>query len=109
MNGLPADLDLTFLVGRKLEQVCFSLHQVRLMFDRGVWIDIEGDWALNGTRTAANPGVLGALLEQSIADAKREGEGDLVLMIGSHRLEIFDSHGNYESYTIGSEGSQIVV
>jgi hypothetical protein len=109
MYGLPDDVDLSFLVGRTLEGVRFSLHRIQLDFDGNVWIEVEGDLSLNGKMAREDPGVLRELLEHAVDMASREGDGDLVLKFGSNSLRILDSNSAYESYTIGREGSQIVV
>lgn len=109
MYGLPDDVDLSFLAGRILEGVRFSLHRIQLDFDGGVWIEVEGDLSLNGKAAREDPGALRELLEHAVDMASREGNGDLVLKFGSNSLRILDSNSAYESYTIGRAGSQIVV
>lgn len=109
MNGLPDDADLTFLVGRSLEGVRYSLHRIQLDFDSGVWIEIEGDLSLNGKMVEEVSGALRELLDHSVDTVSREGHGDLVLRFGSNSLRICDSNSAYESYTIGRAGFQIVV
>jgi hypothetical protein len=109
MYGLPDDVDLTFLAGRSLEGVRFSLHRIQLDFDGNVWIEVEGDLSLNGRMVREEPGALRELLEHAVEAVSREGDGDLVLKFGSNSLRVLDSNSAYESYTIGRAGSQIVV
>ena len=42
MYGLNPEINLSFLVGRELLQVCIGIHQVQLHFDKDVSISIEG-------------------------------------------------------------------
>jgi hypothetical protein len=109
MNGLPDDLDVSFLLGRRLEQVCFGVSQVKLHFDKGVWIDSEGEISVDLTSMTAESGALRELLGHSVDSASREGEGDLVLILNGRRIVIHDSNVDYESYTIGRADLQIVV
>jgi hypothetical protein len=110
MYGLPPHTDLSFLRGRRLEQLALGEHQVQLRFDGGVTIDVEGDLSLDSATGGARDGHrLHVLLGASIVRAVRKGKGDLVLDFGEHRLEIHDSNDAFESYCITAEGRHIVV
>lgn len=54
MYGLPADINLEFLVGRELIQVAVGLHEIVLVFDDNVSISIESHCAIGGA--TYNPG-----------------------------------------------------
>ena len=47
MYGVPADLNLDFLRGAELIQVCLGQHQAQLHFYPTGTITIEGGWELN--------------------------------------------------------------
>jgi hypothetical protein len=47
--GVPRDLDLAFLHGAELIQVCLGLYQLQFHFHPGGSISVEGEWELLGT------------------------------------------------------------
>jgi hypothetical protein len=108
--GVPEDLDLQFLHGAEVIQVCLGLYQVQLMFHPEANISVEGEWILYAAdgseldRSRPSPRQeafqLHRLLGQRVADtsvlppswiALRFESGDL--------LRIFDS-SEYESFSI---------
>ena len=46
MPGIPADLDLSFLHGKELVQVCLGVWQVQFHFEPTASLTVEGDWEL---------------------------------------------------------------
>jgi len=46
MRGIPADLDLSFLHGKELVQVCLGVWQVQFHFEPTASLAVEGDWEL---------------------------------------------------------------
>ena len=46
MYGVPTTLDLTFLHGCEVVQVCLGLHQIQIHFHPEANIAIEGEWEL---------------------------------------------------------------
>jgi hypothetical protein len=46
MAGIPVDLDLSFLRGAELIQVCLGMWQVQFHFAPEASIAVEGDWEL---------------------------------------------------------------
>ncbi|MGL6074086.1 MAG: hypothetical protein ACRC8S_07995 [Fimbriiglobus sp.] len=46
MYGVPADLDLSFLIGAALYQVHLMPYQLNLVFDPDARFFVEGDWEL---------------------------------------------------------------
>lgn len=110
MHGLPPTIDLSFLLGRRLEQLALGEHQVQLLFDDGVAIDMEGEFSLDGARgTVADAHLLHVLIGRDVLRADRGGYGDLVLAFGTHVLEIHDSNESFESYCVRAAGRYIVV
>jgi hypothetical protein len=118
MNGLPENVQLGFLVGQELIQVCAGRHEIQLHFDGGASISAEGvivyvDSAGAETRfdrpSPATP-VLLELLNQTIEAARGTSDGTLHLRFeGGECLNVYDSNESYESYTIRHQGGIIVV
>jgi hypothetical protein len=120
MHGLKKDIDLNFLNGRELIQLCIGLYQTIFKFDEDVAISVEGEFryfdgqdewtwrpepgsSLLAARTVA---LLGATIE-SLAS---EENGMLALTFSNRsRLTIVDSSKDYESYDITRPGQTIVV
>ncbi len=120
MYGLKKDVDLGFLNGRELIQVCIGLYQTIFKFDDEVAISVErefryfdgqDEWtwrpepgsSLLAARTVA---LLGASIESFEGDA----DGTLALTFSNgRRLTIVDSSKEYESYDITRAGQTIVV
>jgi hypothetical protein len=46
MSGIPADLDLSFLRGAEVVQVCLGVWQVQVHFEPPASLAVEGDWEL---------------------------------------------------------------
>lgn len=109
MFGLPRDLDLGFMVGCTLLQVCVGQNEVILRFDREVSITIESRFLVRDPHggeavvESAPRGVasLVSLLADSVIDASGNEDGTLRLSFGKGEiLEVYDSSKEYESYQI---------
>lgn len=109
MHGLPADLDLTFLQGIVLLQVCTGANEVILNFDGDVSIAVESKCRVrdaSGRETAFNhPRSSSAALTELLSDVVTEalGSTDGTLRLAFSRgaiVEIYDSNEHYESYQI---------
>jgi hypothetical protein len=46
MYGVPSDLDLSFLCGAELIQVCLECHQLQFHFHPVGSIYVQGEWEL---------------------------------------------------------------
>jgi hypothetical protein len=117
VNGLPADTDLSAILGRTLEQVAIGSYQVQLRFDEHVTVSVEGDYAVPGAdgllgRFPSPPEravALVALLGQVVVDAQVTDPGTTTLRFSSEQsVEIFDSESNFESYEI-SIGERLII
>jgi hypothetical protein len=109
MYGLPDDIDLSFLEGATLLQVCLGENEVILRFDPDLSITIESTFR---ARTPARQGALfrdprsaAAVLVELISDVitKAHGRTDGTLRLSFSRggvLEIYDDSKQYESYQI---------
>jgi len=109
MYGLPSDLDLSFLVGATLLQVCIGANEVILRFDRDASITIESRFSvcdLNGHTIVfddapSSAACLAELLSDSITDVLGCPDGTLRLSFAEGGfLEVYDSSNDYESYQI---------
>jgi hypothetical protein len=124
MNGLPADTDLTFLVGAELVDVCIGHNEVILHFlpaddptapYPSITIESEVRLVFPNKRefTSDAPLTIGpallALLRVPITGASAAPPGTLRLQLSSgHVLEVIDSSEHHESYTI-TNGDRVIV
>ena len=117
MYGLPAELDLNFLVGPTLLQVCIGENEVILNFDGEISITIESTFLVrdpNGLETVfedsqSAAGSLVKLVSDTIAKVHGQEDGTLRLWFTKGDfLEIYDSFESYESYQI-QHGTKIFV
>jgi hypothetical protein len=122
--GLSADLDLSFLVGREVIQVCLGSSQVQLHFSaldvmRGDYVEIFVESELthissSGVESSyviltASAPMLTALLGATVNGASREAPGTLCLQFETgDRLKIHDNSEHYESYQI-KQGNKLIV
>ena len=117
MYGLPEDIDLTFLIGEELIQYAVGQNEIILNFHPGASITVEselkvtsplGSFAATSPRLAAVhvDGLLGSVIVT--ATGTPDGTTSLTFDDGTV-VEIFDNTEHYESYTITSSGTTIVV
>ena len=111
MYGVPPDLDLSFLIGAEVIQVCLGVYQVQLHFHPAASLSIEGGWEL---RDAA-----GARIDRRHEGAERPpyqlhrllGRGVKRVVIsapdwielhfdGGYTLRVLDDSSDYESFQI---------
>ena len=108
MYGLPVDFDASFLIGRTLEQVCFTANQVIFNFDAGVRIVVEaafsvalqGATSLRIVEVPCSDSDVMRLLERRISDASGSRDGTLTVTFVDEVLAIYDNSREYESYQI---------
>ena len=118
MYGLAKDLDLSFLKGRTLVQLCFGLHDMTFNFDGDLSIHVEvsieiamptGEKLLlrNYAKAAEK---ISILLDDVIDSSSHTADGILNIdFIGGASLTIRDDNRRYESYIIRHAGREIVV
>ena len=118
MYGLPTDVDLSFLVGATLTQVCIGQNEVILNFDNDVSIMIASDVQLTPKEQSGqnldDASAIGAailsLLGQAVQSASGTEKGTTTLRWdGGATVEIRDTWPEWESYTISHQGKTIVV
>lgn len=111
MYGVPNWLDLSFLRGSELIQVCLGVHQVQFIFHPLGAIAVEGGWQLLGAdgsvldRSEPAPRVLAfqlhRLLGQRVARAQVDPPTSVAVQFeGGEVLRVFDSSKEHESFTI---------
>jgi hypothetical protein len=124
MHGLPADTDLSFLVGAELVQVCIGYNEVVLHFLRpdnptapypSITIESEVRLVYPNERefTSDAPLAIGPtllpLLRIPITMASAVPPGTLRLQVSSgHVLDVIDAEEHYESYTV-TNGNHVIV
>ncbi len=118
MYGLPEDFDGSFLVGHRLEMICFNSNQLYLHFDGQLTIKIEGEFSYDSGLgdSEAKPihppiteSKLMHLLEHSISQAAGNEVGTLTIMFDNgHILKCFESF-DYESYEIKHGADRLIV
>ena len=118
MHALPQEFDCGFLVGRRLEQICFNENQISLHFNADASITIEagysyqvGDLPVSApiSSVPASHSNLMELLGQTISRVEATSDGTLALVFeNGHELRCFDNP-HYESYRIRDGARTIIV
>ena len=119
MYGLPPVMDLNFLTGKKLIQVCFGANDLILRFTDDISIAVfssigigkdKGKIARHINFGEAALEILG-LLDRVVARVEWTTEGTVTLTAEDETLlQIFDDSEQFESYTItATDGKQIIV
>jgi hypothetical protein len=111
MYGVPADLDLSFLHGALLIQVCLGQHQVQFHFHPIGSVSVEGGWELrdaagvwiDGTVDGAErpPCRSDRLLGQRVVGTEVSAPRWFALRFnGGEVLRVFDDSEQFESFSI---------
>lgn len=111
MYGIPEGLDLTFLHGRELVQVCLGLHQVQFHFRPDATLAVEGAWELfdaagheldrNEPRSRSKPFQFHRVLGRSVVASEIRSPHWFTLYFDSgESLRVFDNSAEYESFSI---------
>lgn len=118
MHGLPTNVDLSFLYGVTLLQICIGENEVILNFDQEVSIMVASNLRLTPPQGEAfeveDAREAGAsllpLLGRSVTDVLGTSDGTLSLTwdVG-HLVEILDTWKEFESYTVRHGQSLLVV
>jgi hypothetical protein len=109
--GVPEGLDLQFLHGAELIQICMGLYQVQFIFHPAANISVEGEWNLyapDGSeldRSRPSPRQeafqLHRLLGQRVAASTVSSPNWIALRFeAGELLRISDSSKEYESFSI---------
>ena len=118
MYGLPENVDLSFLQGKRLIQICIGSHQIILRFDEDISISIEspikllsrnGEHYIYDQASSINKDFI-ELLESSVVNVIPYTTGTLRLVFGNgSEIELTDDSIQYESYQIFRDGKIVVV
>jgi len=119
MYGLDESEDLSFMLGKELQQVAVGQYQVILHFtdDLGIYIGSGCRWINTDQESVEMSGDspeltknLVFLLGQKIEKTENLGEGTLQLTFSEgSQLLLFDDLENYESYQIWWKDGEIIV
>lgn len=115
MYGVPADLDLSFLRGAELIQVCLGQYQLQFHFHPVGSISVEGGWEmLDATGAVIDrrhdgpdrpPFQLHRLLGQPVVGSEVSAPDWFALrFVGGEVLRVFDDSPQYESFKIEPGG-----
>ena len=117
MHGVPADLDLSYLIGSSIERVDLGPYILHLHFaeERGTVISVEGDWELvdsaghrlDGQQEPAERDCyrLHKLLMRDVTAFELSAPRWFSLTFdGGYTLRVFDNSDRYESFSIKPHG-----
>jgi len=118
MYGLPTNMDLSFLLGKELIQVCIGTFQSILRCGGGACSSLECEYRVfrmsgDGDGTSApcsSADGLTAILGRKIVGVTNNGGGELAITFSNDSvLVIYDTNTEYESYQISDRTCTIVV
>jgi hypothetical protein len=117
MYGVPVDIDLSFLPGKRLESAHFSPFQLQLHFDKQVRLSIESVYRIDKAGSVlvydaipAGAADVVALLSMDVTNAYRLAKDAVRIEFGDSRaLEVVDDSVQYESFQIWNGDAIIVV
>jgi hypothetical protein len=117
MKHSEQNVDLSFLIGQSLVQICFGSHQIQFNLSEGAGVQAESRVVLSTAAGAFEfnqpydkAGELLLLLDAEIGKAEIESNGDLLLGFSNERaLKIVNDEGPYESYQISGGPTSIIV
>jgi hypothetical protein len=118
MYGIPEDVDLGFLIGTEVLQICIGKWDVQIHLFDGVGITIEsafqhlpeGNTIRVEPSTARQATTLVSLLGASISQVSRESDKVLAMHFSNgDTLRIIDDSPQYEAFHIGWRDRLIVV
>jgi hypothetical protein len=117
MYRLPTDFDPAFLIGRTLDQICFTANTITFQFDGEVAITLEGGYAHGGADLRLDAPIafvpepqpnLMELIEHAVLRAEGSSDGTLTLFFDhGQQLRCFD-HAHYEAYQI-RHGERVII
>ena len=118
MKDYSVDADLTFLLKKSLEQICFGSYQIALNFSEGVSVSVEARLILVTAENAVSEfgqpyskadGLL-ELLGTEVVNVQAESNGNLSLEFSNKStLKVLNENSAYESYQIINGPSSIIV
>ncbi|MBY0247915.1 MAG: hypothetical protein K2Q17_09625 [Nitrospiraceae bacterium] len=110
MYGLPENIDLSFFLGKDLEQLAFSPGQIQFFFSEGIHIGFSGEFSHSAhAKTSGwdestpliNAASILSLVGAKVIDVHAVTDGTLTLRFSnSETIVLYDNSEHYESYTI---------
>jgi hypothetical protein len=111
MSDIPATLDLSFLRGAEVIQVCLGTWQVQFHFAPQASVSVEGDWELadaegrlidrSADTIREQPFHLHLLLQRVVVEAEVSAPFSFALRFtGGLVLRVFARSDGYESFSI---------
>ena len=107
---------ITLLVGKRVEMVCFAQFSVYIHLDGGILLTVEAefehihDGAHRGHRTTfpiTESGLI-SLLESSVVSAVLVTNGDLRIAFSSGESLCISKEAGFESYRLRIEGEEFI-
>lgn len=118
MHGLPSTFNASALVGKELEEICFTVNTIVFSFSGDVLITVMGSFihrdklstTANKQSIPVSSSALMCLVGKSIKLAEAREEGTLTLHFGNgHTLILLDDSREYESYIVRIGDKETVV
>lgn len=119
MYKIPLTFDISNLIGKQIQQVCFSINTVTLSFGVDEFINIETEFSIDKHGNSSSSGELYPvstdyglleLMEKSILRVEiNESRDGLALTFDDNIILRLNSKANYESFSIKIGKEKILV
>lgn len=118
MYGLPATFDASVLVGKELDEVCFTVNTITFSFKEDVLITVMGSFihrdkqstTINKQSVPVSSSSLMSLVGKAVQLAEARQDGTLSLHFeAGHTLVLLDDSQEYESYIIRIGDEETIV
>jgi hypothetical protein len=114
---LPADVDLSFVMGLELLQVATGLYQVQFRFDNEVTVSVEDSFTYERPERSDSwkagelnvAGLTAELVGSAVRDVRANGSELELTFSNGHKLRLDAEPSAYESYDITYRGGVIIV
>ena len=119
MYGIPDDIDWSFLVGAKVEQVAIGEYDLQIRFFKNICISTQSrfDHLVDGKclstssnfpkRATTLVSLLGKVVEKVSVEEDKKA---LILSLSNQEvIKVYDDNQHYESFTVTYPGNTIVV
>ena len=117
MYGIPSDIDWSFFVDTRVEQICIGKGNVQVHLFKDVSVSMCGDFdhLIGGKPLSDSPDVsvkattLISLLEAKVEKVKAAPKELSLLFSNGEELIVYDSSEQYESFTVTYPGGATIV
>jgi len=110
MHGLPDNIDLSFFVGKHLEQIAFGPAQIQFFFSDKIHIGLGGKFSHSACGKTSvweegqpliNATCSVSLIGARVIDIQGVPDGTITMTFSNDEtLVLYDDSNQYESYTI---------